>query len=151
MSCPGSVYFCFSPIPMILGMKRMVRNSIFQNWKLIFLLSFSGFSCYSIVLQTAYLHICCDQSDHVVVESIKSFRTIQSDQPIASSLLLLSHGAEQNLLLEACMENWLVTKSSNGDEQWRWSGIHSPYSECHLMPFSTRRNVHFDPLRSPVV
>ena len=32
-----------------------------------------------VLLQTAYLHICCDQSDHVVVESIKSFRSIQSD------------------------------------------------------------------------
>ena len=41
--------------------------------------------CYSIVLHTTHniyfthLHICCDQSDHVVVESIKSFRPIQSD------------------------------------------------------------------------
>ena len=33
----GSVHFWFSPIPMILGMKRVVRNSIFkffENWKL---------------------------------------------------------------------------------------------------------------------
>ena len=32
-----SVHFWFSPIPMILGMKRVVRNSIFnflENWKL---------------------------------------------------------------------------------------------------------------------
>lgn len=51
-----------------------------------------------------HLHVCCDEFDHVVVESIEGFGAIQGYQPVATSLLPLSDSSEQYLLLYECTQ-----------------------------------------------